>query len=87
MNSTYFAGIPHHSRIEHAQFRMKDYGLFFRLTRGTLIYFDDSKINHGITKNTGYKQYEVAVLVKPIVLKTYLKVLKKLEFLVLIKKY
>jgi hypothetical protein len=59
---------------------MKDYELFFRPTRGTLICFDASKINHGTTENTGYKQYGVAVLVKLIVLKTCLNALKKLEF-------
>jgi hypothetical protein len=35
----------------------------------------------------GYKQYEVAVLVKPIVLKAGLKALKKLVFFVLVEKY
>jgi hypothetical protein len=59
---------------------MKDYGLFFRPTRGTLICFDASKINHGTTENTGYKQYGVAIPVKPIVLKADLKALKKLGF-------
>jgi len=53
--------------MEGAQFRMKDYELFFRPTRGTLICFDASKINHGTTENTGYKQYGVVVLVKLIV--------------------
>ncbi len=59
---------------------MKEYGLFFRPTRGTLICFDASNINHGTTENTGYKQYGVAVLVKPSVLKAGLKALKKLGF-------
>ena len=59
---------------------MKDYGLFFRPTRETLICFDALKINHGTTENTGYKQYGIAVLVKPIVIKVGLKALKKLEF-------
>jgi hypothetical protein len=59
---------------------MKDYGLFFRPTHGTLICFDASKINHGTTENTGYKQYGVAILVKPSVLKTCLKTLQNLEF-------
>jgi hypothetical protein len=80
LNSTYFAEIQDHSRIERAQFRMNDYGLFFRPTREALICFDASKINHGTTENTGYKQYEVAVLVKPIVLKVGLKPLKQLGF-------
>ena len=66
---------------------MKDYGLFFRPTRGTLICFDASKINHGITENMGYKQYGVSVLVKSMVLKACLKTLKKLGFLVLVEKY
>jgi hypothetical protein len=38
------------------------------------------KKTHGTTENTGYKQYEVAVLIKPIVLKADLKALKKLGF-------
>ena len=58
---------------------MKDYRLFSRPMRGTLICFDASNINHKTTKNTGYKQYGVAVLVKPIVLEACLKTLKKLE--------
>ena len=80
MNSTYFAEIPYHFRIEWTQFRMKDYRLFFRPTRRTLICFDASKINHGTTENTGYKQYGVAVLVKSIVLKLNLKTLKIWDF-------
>ena len=60
---------------------MKDYGLFFRPTCGTLICFDASKINHGTTENMGYKQYEAALLVKPIVLKASLKAIEKLGFL------
>jgi hypothetical protein len=80
LNFIYFAEIPDHSRIERAQFRMKDYGLFFRPTRGTLICFDASKINHGTTENTGYKQYGVAVLVKPSVLKAGLKALQSMGF-------
>ena len=59
---------------------MKVYELFFRPKRGTLICFDASKINHGTTENTGYKQYGVAVLVKSIILKEDLKALKKLGF-------
>ena len=61
--------------------------IFFCLTRGTLIYFDVLKINHGTTKFTGYKQYGVVLLVKPIILKASLKVLKKLEFKVLVDWY
>ena len=81
MNSTYFAEIPDHSRIERAQSRMKDYRLFFRLTRVTLICFYALKINHGTAKNTGYKQYGINVLVKPIVLKASLKAFKKIRIL------
>jgi hypothetical protein len=80
LNSTYFAEIVDHSQIERAQFRMKDYGLFFRPTPGTLICFDASKINHGTIQNTRYKQYGVALLVKPIVLKAGLEALKNLGF-------
>ena len=56
---------------------MKDYEIFFRPIRETLICFDAQNINHCTTENTGYKQYEVAVLVKPIVLKAGLKTSKK----------
>ena len=81
LNATYFAEISDNCRIERAQFRMKDYRLFFKPTRGTLICFDASEINHGTIENTGYKQYGVAILVKPIVLKAGFKALKKLGFI------